>query len=45
MLDDMKDVYRLQIFNKVNKMKNFPGYQPKGSESLVDIIMRSVGLM
>ena len=45
MFDDMKDVHRLQIFDKVNKMKNFPGYQPKGSESLVDIVMKSVGLM
>ena len=26
-------------------MKNFPSYQPKGSESLVDIVMKSVGLV
>ena len=45
MFNDMKDVHRLQIFDKVNKMKNFPGYQPKGSESLVDIVMKSVGHM
>ena len=30
MFDDMKYVHRLQIFDKVKKMKNFPGYQPKG---------------
>ena len=30
MFDDVKDVHRLQIFDKVNKMKNFPGYQQKG---------------
>ena len=45
MFNDMKDVHRLQIFDKVNKMKNFPGYQPKVSESLVDIVIKSVGLM
>ena len=26
MFNDKKDVHRLQIFDKVNKMKNFPGY-------------------
>ena len=46
MFEDMKDLNQLQIFNKVNRMKNFPGYQPKElSESLVDIVMKSVGLM
>ena len=45
-LKDLRDVNRLRIFDAVNKLPKFPGYQPKSSsESFSDIVIKSVGLM
>ena len=45
LFDDMKDVDRLKILNKVNNMMKFPGYKSQGTETIVDIVMKSVGLV
>ena len=45
-LNNLNDVNRLKIFDAVNKLPNFPGYQPKSSaESFSEIVTKSVGLM
>ena len=45
-LKGLSDVNRLNIFDAVNKLPKFPGYQPKSSsESFSNIVIKSVGLM
>ena len=45
-LDNLNDVNRLKIFDAVNKLPNFPGYQPKSSaESFSEIVTKPIGLM
>ena len=44
-IEDMQDSERLQLFNKVNRLTKFPGYQPKQNESLLEIVIKLVGLM
>ena len=45
-LKGLSDVNRLKIFDAVNKLPKFRGYQPKSSsESFSDIVIKSVGLM
>ena len=44
-IEDMQDSERLQLFDKVNRLTKFPGYQPKQKESLLEIVIKSVGLM
>ena len=44
-IEDMQDSERLQVFDKVNRLTKFPGYQPKQKESLLEIVIKSVGLM
>ena len=43
--EDMQDSNRLQVFDKVNRLTKFPGYQPKQKESLLEIVIKSVGQM
>ena len=45
LFNDMKDVDRLKILNQVNNMTKFPKYKPQGTDTIVDIVMKSVGLM
>ena len=44
-IEDIEDSERLQLFDKVNRLTKFPGYQPKQKESLLEIVIKSVGLM
>ena len=45
-LENLNHVNRLKIFDAVNKLPHFPGYQPKSStETLSEIVVKSVGLM
>ena len=45
-LKGLSDVNRLKIFDVVNKLPKFPGYQPKlSTETFSDIVIKSVGLM
>ena len=45
-LENLNHVNRLKIFDAVNKLPQFPGYQPKFStETLSEIVVKSVGLM
>ena len=45
-LENLNHVNRLKIFDAVNKLPQFPGYQPKSSmETLSEIVVKSVGLM
>ena len=44
-IEDMQGSERLQVFDKVNRLTKFPGYQPKPKESLLEIVIKSVGLM
>ena len=44
-IEDMQGSERLQVFDKVNGLTKFPGYQPKPKESLLQIVIKSVGLM
>ena len=44
-IEDMQDSERLQVFDKVNRLTKFPGYQPKQKESLLEIVIKLVGLM
>ena len=44
-IEDMQDSERLQLFDKVNRLTKFPGYQPKQKESLLEIVIKSVGLI
>ena len=41
----MQDSERLQVFDKVNILTKFPGYQPKQKESLLEIVIKLVVLM
>ena len=42
----MKPSDIVRVYDTVNKIKNFPGYQPKScQETLMDIVISSVGLM
>ena len=45
LFNDMKDVDRLKILNQVNNMTKFPKYKPQRTDTTVDIVMKSVGLM
>ena len=44
-IEDMQDSERLQVFDKVNRLTKFAGYHPKQKESLLKIVIKSVGLM
>ena len=44
-IEDMQDSERLQVFDKVNRFTKFPGYQPKQKETLLEIVIKLVGLM
>ena len=44
LLEDMRDIERLKLYDAVNKIKNF-GYQPKLGDTIVDIEINSVALM
>ena len=45
-LENLNHVNRLKIYDAVNKLPQFPGYQPKSStETLSEIVVKSVGLM
>ena len=44
-IEDMQGSERLQVFDKVNRLTKFPRYQPKPKESLLEIVIKSVGLM
>ena len=45
-LKSLSDVNRLKIFDAVNKLAKFPGFQPKlSSESFSNIVIKSVGLV
>ena len=44
-IEDMQDSERLQVFDKVKRLTKFPGYKPKQKESLLGIVIKSVGLM
>ena len=44
-IEDMQDSERLQVFDKVNRLTKFSGYQPKQKECLLEIVIMSVGLM
>ena len=44
-IEDMQDSERLQLFDQANRLTKFPGYQPKQKESLLEIVIKLVGLM
>ena len=44
-IEDIQVSGRLQVFDKVNRLTKFPGYQPKQKESLLQTVIKSVGLM
>ena len=44
-IEDMQDSERFQLFDKVNRLTKFSGYQPKQKEGLLEIVIKSVGLM
>ena len=45
-IENMKANDIVRVYDTVNRIKNFPGYQPKGcQETLMDIVICSVGLM
>ena len=45
-LKGLSHVNRLKIFDAVNKLPKFPGYQPKlSTETFSDIVIKSVGLI
>ena len=46
LLGNINECNKLKLYDTVNKIKNFPGYQPKScTETLVDILINSVALM
>ena len=44
LLEDMRDIERLKLYDAVNKIKNFV-YQAKLGDTIVDIVINSVALM
>ena len=46
LLENISECNKLKLYDTVNKIKNFSGYQPKScTETLVDIVINSVALM
>ena len=46
LLENLNGANKVRLYDTLNKVNNFPGYQPtKKSETLVDIVINSVALM